>query len=224
MPYTWSVASGALPPGLTLTTNPDSTATISGTPTTLGPYTFTLQVADSETPPATATSSSLGITILGFVTITNTSLPAGNVGIFYDAQLMATGGTTPYTWTITTGTLPPGLSLTASTGVISGTPTTTGSYPITVQVADSEKPQVTAMMQFTITIAPTPQLQVTTSSLTTGTQGVYYTDTLTATGGVPPYSWTLTSGSLPTGLTLQRYRHTCRHTHSDSSALLLQLR
>ncbi len=204
LPYTWSVASGSLPAGLTLTTNPDGTATISGTPTTLGKATFTVQVADAESPPATATSGSLSITIIGFVTITTTSLPAGYVGIFYDAQLMATGGTAPYTWSLTSGTLPPGLSLTASTGVISGTPTTTGSFPITVQVSDSENPQVTATAAFTITINPTPALQVTTSTLPAGANGTYYTDTLTATGGIPPYSWSLTAGSmpLPAGLTL----------------------
>jgi hypothetical protein len=202
LPYSWSVASGSLPPGLTLTTNPDSTATISGTPTTLGPSTFTIQVADAESPPATGTSAPLSITIEGFVTITTTSLPNGTVAIFYDSQLMATGGTTPYKWSITSGVLPPGLSLTPATGVISGTPTTTGPYPITVQVADSESTPVTATAAFTITIDPTPPLQVTTSSLLPGTQGVYYTSPLAATGGVPPYSWSLTTGSLPAGLTL----------------------
>ena len=120
----------------------------------------------------------LSISIEGFVTITTTSLPNGNVAIFYDSQLMATGGTPPYHWTITSGTLPPGLSLTPATGVISGTPTTTGSYPITVQVADSERTPATATGSFTITIDPTPPLQVTTSSLPAGTQGVLLHDSL----------------------------------------------
>ena len=204
LPYTWSVASGSLPAGLSLTSNPDGTATISGTPMTLGNSTFTLQVADSESPPATGTSSMLSISIEGFVTITNMSLPNGNVAVFYDSQLVATGGTPPYTWSLTSGSgpLPPGLSLTPATGVISGTPTTTGSYPITVQVSDSERPPVTATGSFTITIDTTPQLQVMTSSLLVGTQGVLYTDTLAATGGVPPYSWSLSAGPLPAGLTL----------------------
>src|SRR5664280_2055495 len=181
---------------------PYSTATISGTPTTIGTSTFTIQVADAESPPATGTSAPLSIVIEGFVTITTASLPNGTVAIFYDSQLMATGGTTPYTWSLTSGALPPGLSLTPATGVISGTPTTTGSYPITVQVTDSERTPVTATAAFTIMIDPTPTLQVTTSSLLPGTQGVYYTSPLAATGGVPPYSWSLTTGSLPAGLTL----------------------
>ena len=202
LPYSWSVASGSLPAGLTLTTNPDSTATLSGTPTTMGTSMFTLQVADSESPPATGTSSMLSIAIQGFVTITNSSLPNGNVNVFYDSQLMATGGTAPYSWTVISGSLPPGLSLTPSTGVISGTPTTTGSYPIMVQVTDSERPPVSATGSFTITIDPTPALQVTTSSLPNGTQGIFYTNPLAASGGVPPYSWSLTSGPLPAGLTL----------------------
>ncbi len=203
-PYNWSVSSGTLPSGLTLTSNPDGTGLISGTPTTLGTSTFTLQVLDSESPPASGISAPLNIYIEGFVTITTTSLPNGNVAIFYDNQLMATGGTAPYHWTITSGTLPPGLSLTTNTGVISGTPTTTGSYPFTVQVADSESTPATATGSFTIVIAPTPPLLVSTSSLPGGSQGVYYNYTLAATGGVPPYSWSLAAGSmpLPAGLTL----------------------
>lgn len=202
LPYTWSVSSGTLPAGLTLTTNSDSTATISGTPTLLGTSTFNIQVADAETPPATGNSGSLNIYIEGVVTISNTSLPDGNVAIFYDQQLIATGGLAPYTWSLISGSLPPGLSLTNTTGVISGTPTTTGPYAITVQVVDSESTPATASGMFTITINPTPPLQVTTSSLPAGTQGVRYSNSLAATGGVPPYSWSLTSGPLPAGLTL----------------------
>lgn len=204
VPYIWSINSGSLPAGLTLTSNPDGTATISGTPTTLGSSTFTVQVADSESPPATGVSAPFSIYVQGTLTITPTSLPAGNVAIFYDSQLMVTGGLAPYTWTIASGTLPPGLTLTPSTGVISGTPTTVGTSMFTVQVADSESTPATTTGSFTITIAPTPPLQITTSSLPAGTQGVTYSSTLAATGGVPPYSWTLASGSgpLPAGLTL----------------------
>ncbi len=204
VPYVWSVNTGSLPAGLALTSNPDGTGTISGTPTTLGTSTFTVQVADSESPPATGISAPLSIHIQGSVTISTTSLPNGNVAIFYDNQLMATGGLAPYHWTITSGTLPPGLSLTTNTGVISGTPTTTGTFPFTVQVTDSEGPPATATGSFTIMIAPTPPLVVTTSSLPAGTQGVYYTNPVTAMGGVPPYSWSLAAGSmpLPAGLTL----------------------
>jgi Putative Ig domain len=204
LPYIWTVSSGSLPPGLTLISNADGTGLISGTPTTIGTSTFTVQVADSESPPTTGTSASLKIVIEGFVTITTASLPAGNVAIFYDSQLMATGGSAPYNWSLTSGTLPPGLSLTSSSGVISGTPTTTGSYPITVQVTDSELIPITATAAFTITINPTPPLQVTTTSLPAGTQGVVYSNSLAAIGGVPPYSWGLAAGSmlLPAGLTL----------------------
>jgi Putative Ig domain len=202
LPYTWSVSSGTLPAGLTLTTNADSTATISGTPTTLGTSTFTIQVSDSESAPATGSSGPLSISIEGLVSIVNTSLPDGNIAIFYDTQLTATGGQTPYTWSLTAGTLPPGLNLTANTGVISGTPTTIGTYPITVQVADSERTPATGTAMFSITINPTPELQVTTSSLPGAVQGIRYSTSVAATGGVPPYSWIVTTGPLPAGLTL----------------------
>lgn len=198
-PYTWSLpANGVLPPGLTLS----PAGVISGTPTTLGNYKFNVQVADSEVPPARGTSASLSINIQGNLVISPTSLPQGTVDIAYNTQLTVTGGTFPYTWSYT-GTLPPGLTLNSSTGKISGVPTTSGAYPITVTATDSEKPPVMGSASLSITVVPTPPLQVTTTSLPGGTQGSTYIANLMATGGVPPYSWSLINGTtLPPGLVL----------------------
>jgi hypothetical protein len=85
-------------------------------------------------------------------TITTTSLPAGNVSVAYSATVTATGGKTPYTWSISVGALPPGLTIAPSTGVISGTPTTPGTYSFTVMVTDSENPKLSATKGLSITI------------------------------------------------------------------------
>src|SRR5271165_3491847 len=158
-PYTWSIITGSLPSGLSLS----STGMISGMPTTAGSSTFTLQVTDSASTPASA-SASLSITIASgqaSLTITSTSLPAGTVGVGYSTTLAATGGLKPYTWAVLSGNLPLGLSLT-STGVISGTPTTTGTPTFTVQVSDSESTPGKATAQLSITVNT---VTITTQSL-----------------------------------------------------------
>jgi len=191
-PYTWSIASGTLPDGLSLDS---SSGVISGTPTTDGTYTFTAQVTDSEGGAATA---ELFITINTAPIISTASVPDGGVGVAYSQALAATGGTTPYTWSIASGTLPDGLLLDSSSGVISGTPTSPGTWNFTVQVADSEGDTATQALSITINTAPA----ISTASLPDGGVGVAYSQTLTATGGATPYTWSITSGTLPDGLLL----------------------
>ncbi|MGA2576554.1 MAG: ice-binding family protein [Bryobacteraceae bacterium] len=132
-PYTYLIAAGGLPPGLIL--NP-STGGISGTPTTPGAFSDTSKVTDSLG--ATAMSS-CGITIVAAaVTLSLTCASnAGQVGVPYLSSLVAAGGTPPYTYSISAGSLPPGVTLNPTTGVISGTPTTAGSYSYTAKVVDS---------------------------------------------------------------------------------------
>jgi hypothetical protein len=132
-PYTWSIVSGSLPAGLTLD---PATGNISGTPTgDADTYLFAVQVQDSQ---GTTSSVNLGLVIQsGQLTITTSLLPNGTVTIFYNAALQAAGGTQPYTWSIISGDLPPGLDLDVHSGVISGTPTTAGNYSFTIKVVDS---------------------------------------------------------------------------------------
>ncbi len=199
-PYTWGVSAGALPTGLTL--NPTS-GTITGTPTTDGSSTFTVTVTDSATPSPQTDSATFTLTI-GTLDITTSALPGASQGQAYSTTLAATGGTTPYTWSLAGGSLPPGLTL-SSGGVISGTESGTSSnanYTFTAQVTDSTTPTAESATQtFTITVSPNP-LTITTTSLPSGKKSKAYTDTLQATGGTTPYSWSLASGSLPPGLTL----------------------
>ncbi|MHC4712244.1 MAG: putative Ig domain-containing protein [Planctomycetota bacterium] len=135
--------------------------------------------------------------------ITTTSLPNGQVNVAYSETLQATGGVTPYTWSVISGSLPAGLSLTASTGEISGTPTTEETANFTVQVTDSQDPADTDTQALSITIDPEPSgPTITTTSLPDGTRKVDYSAYVEATGGTPPYTWSIVSGSLPTGLGL----------------------
>jgi hypothetical protein len=129
---------------------------------------------------ASAASPSVTVTVTS-PTVTTSSLPNGVVGARYPStQLTATGGASPYTWTLTAGSLPTGLAPLPSTGVISGTPTATGTFHFTVQVKDSVGNTNSAALAITINA----QLQVTTSSVPTDVDaGVPYTSTtLTATG------------------------------------------
>src|ERR1051326_2084891 len=190
--YTWSRSAGALPAGLSLA----ASGTISGTPTTAGTGNFTAQVKDSSNATDTQT---LSITIAKPpLIVTTSSLPTGTVGSAYNQTLSASGGTGGNAWSISTGSLPAGLSLSAS-GTISGTPTAAGTSNFTVQVKDSAN--ATASQALTIIIAP-PQLTVTSSSLPTGTVGTPYSQTLSSSGGTGGNTWSTSAGSLPAGLSL----------------------
>jgi hypothetical protein len=137
--------------------------------------------------------------------ITTTSLPNGQVGTSYSATLAATGGTAPYAWSLTGGTLPAGLALNASTGAIAGTPTATANaVALTFKVTDSSSPVQTNTVNLALTIAASGPalLNIATTSLPNGQVGTPYSATLAATGGTTPYTWSLTSGTLPAGLAL----------------------
>ena len=146
-PYTWGLASGTLPPGLSIST----AGVISGTPTTVGSTAIKVQVTDSQTPTAAVDIASKTVTVNQILSVTTTSLTAGSVGVAYSGSLAASGGVPPYKWTITSGNLPAGLTL-SSGGFISGTPTNEETQNFTVQVSDSEMPAATATAQLSLTI------------------------------------------------------------------------
>lgn len=201
-PYTWSLTSGALPSGLSLDV---TTGVISGTPTASASATsLTFKVTDSGSP-AQSQSVTLSLTIApassGPLMITTTSLPSGQAGTAYSTTLAASGGKTPYTWSLTSGTLPAGLSLNTSTGAISGTPSAAANASLTFQVTDSSAPAQSQSVTLSLVIAPAA-LSITTTSLPSGQVGTAYTATLAANGGTSPFTWTLTSGTLPAGLSL----------------------
>ncbi|HUI84373.1 MAG TPA: Ig domain-containing protein [Candidatus Binatia bacterium] len=210
--YTWGLSSGALPPGLNLS---GQTAQITGTPTTLGTFSFTAKVTDAAGNIATA---NLSIVVEGVLVITCNSclagtltLPTGTPGVPYSATLSVTGGVAPYTWCVietngmcdngSGGALPPGLTITtdaSGNGVISGTPTTPGTPgQFTVQASDSEPMAARGSIGLNLTI-----FGIVSGTLTQATLGEPYTTSIVAGGGQPPYTWSITSGSLPPGLAM----------------------
>jgi hypothetical protein len=112
------------------------------------------------------------------LTITTSSLPAGQVGVAYSASLNATGGTTPYRWSLTSGTLPAGLSLNASTGAITGTPTATANATaLTFKVSDSSSPAQSQSVNLTLTITAAVSV-----SISPKRAGLTISQTLSLTG------------------------------------------
>ena len=206
-PYTWSLAIGspALPAGLTLD---PITGTLTGTPTATGTTAPIFRLEDSSTPEQSV-QKSLTITITTTpqpLTITTASLPEGAVNQPYPpTTVQATGGIQPYTWSVNPA-LPNGMQFNVhSPGTISGTPLTAGTTTHTFTVSDSDTPSKQTATQLSLTIHPTPTPLVITSpsgsSLPNGRVGKNYSTTLTGSGGILPYTWSITP-ALPTGLVL----------------------
>jgi hypothetical protein len=161
---------------------------------------LTLGLALMTSAQDTATKSLSIVVNAAPIVISPATLPQGEVGLVYTSTITASGGLAPYTFTVSTGSLPAGVSLSASTGALSGTPTTSGSVTFTVKVADSETIPLTATQSYTVNILAA--LAITNTSLPAANLGVAYSATLTASGGQSPYTFAVTTGSLPTGLTL----------------------
>jgi hypothetical protein len=202
-PYSWTLAAGTLPSGITLDKAsgalggmPD--AAVAGTP-------LTFQVSDSSSP-AQTTQAQLTLTVVPALTVTTTSLPNGQVGAPYSATLAATGGTAPYTWALTAGTLPAGMTFNNASGALGGTPTATVTAALlTFTVTDSGAHAHSTPVTLALTVgttAPPAAPTVTTTTLPGGIVGHAYTATLAASGGTAPYTWTLSAGTLPAGLQL----------------------
>jgi hypothetical protein len=136
------------------------------------------------------------------VKIVTPSLPNGAVGVSYNATLTADGGATPYTWSIISGTLPAGLNLDSDTGIISGIPTASGDSIFTAKVSDNSTPVKSDTKRYTITIAASEALIITTTNIADGVEETAYNVTVVALGGTPTYTWSIARGNLPDGLTI----------------------
>jgi hypothetical protein len=214
LPYQYRVLNGSLPPGLSLSSN----GVISGTPTTAGVYDFYLELSDQNPPsagwclPKTA-EQPFRMSIDPRVIVTTQAAPPGTVGASYNlplqAQMMSapnqfSAPSSPLSWSVT-GQLPPGLLLDQTTGVVSGTPTTEGSFIATYKAAlidgrsDTKSLEIVVRKPLTITsakplaTAPVPTLWEV---------GVPFSAKLTPAGGNGTYAFTLADGALPTGLAL----------------------
>ena len=201
-PYQWSLASGTLPAGLALTAD----GTIAGTPSAAANATaIEVQVTDSASP-ARSSTRSLSLTVNAALAVSTTSLPGAQVGKAYSAKLTATGGTAPLTWSVATGTLPAGLSLTPSSGVIAGTPTAaTNSDALSFAVADSSAPAQKKSVNLTMTVAPaiisiaiSPRATALTLAQT-ATLSVTTNDPLGVTWSLTPAAGAFAPAHSPTG-------------------------
>lgn len=168
--------------------------------------------------PLETITKQLILNIASPLTINTATLPVANVGLSYAHLLVAIGGRPPYTWSLTSGAppsgvtlaatgslfgipsaLPPGLSMNASSGAIAGTPTAAGAFSFTAQIKDSAEATASAFLSLTVVSPPSID---TPSPLAAAVAGTAYLQSLSASGGTPPYQWSLRAGALPAGLTL----------------------
>ena len=137
----------------------------------------------------------------GTVVLSPPSLSGASLGVSYSESITASGGTAPYTYAITSGSLPGGLTL-SSAGLISGVPTQSGTFPFTVTATDSYSCTGSQAYSLVVSAAPCPTIALSPATLPAGTTGTAYSQTITASGGTAPYTFAVTIGSLPGGLSL----------------------
>jgi hypothetical protein len=191
-PYSYAITSGHLPVNLSMSGG----GAITGTPTVAGDSTFTVTVTDN----AGCTASqvySLTVTGCPVFTFTPLTLPSSNpIGTVYDTTIVASGGAGGYTYAVTSGTLPGGLTL-DGTGLLHGTTTTAGVFTFTVTATDANI--CTGYIVYKVVVCG----PITLSSLPNGNIGIPYSQTITVTsGGTPGYAFSLAGGTIPSGLTL----------------------
>lgn len=205
LPITWAVADGQLPPGISVDAQ---SGIVSGTPTAEGVYDFTLRALSGTAFADRAFSIRVTAPTVE-LTVASPSLPSGIAGRPYRADLIAVGGTIPYTWS-SISMLPVGLEL-GENGVLSGTPETPGNFPVTVSVRDDIGNTDTKMLALNIANA-NQTIQITQIPLPTAEVGVEFCDPeavrFEAQNGVEPYSWSVVSG-LPEGMRISQEGELC---------------
>ena len=215
-PYTWSVTSGSLPTGLTLS----SSGVITGTVTAFGNFTFTIRVTDAANPQGAGTRTYTW-SVPPALTVLPSAIPQWSVGTNLTGQgFGATGGTAPYTFTVSAGSLPPGISINTS-GVGTGSPTLAGTYPFTITLTDSSVPQGLGVQSYTQVV--TPALLISPASLTSINLGAPATQVFTGSGGLAPYTWGITTGAVPTGMTFYAGNVTIKGTPSTTGTYTFSL-
>jgi uncharacterized protein YhjY with autotransporter beta-barrel domain len=194
-----------LPAGLAITGTTANSVTVSGTPTQAGSFTLNASATDSSTgngPFTVGQAFSLTVAGPGLSLAPAATTFNAPYGAPYSQSFTASGGIGPYTYA-RTGTLPPGVSLSGST--VSGTPTAPGSFSFTITATDTGATGTgspfTVSENYTINVAA-PVIVVNPAALPNPSAGVAYSQAISATGGIGPYGFALTAGSLPGGITL----------------------
>jgi len=193
----WSVIGGVLPSGILV----DASGSVSGIPSSIGTFSLVVEAADSNWPTNRA-QATLSLTINPPVFVASMPpAPNGKVAVWYQLAGSTSGQVGAVAWSIVGGSLPAGVTLNASSGVLAGTPTTSGVYSATVQACDTWNSSRVVNLPVAIVVAPS-SIAVTTTALPGATQGRLYRVGLLANGGTGVTAWSLASGSLPVGLTL----------------------
>ncbi|MDL5367048.1 Calx-beta domain-containing protein [Xanthomonas sp. NCPPB 2654] len=198
-PYSFVISAGALPAGLTLS----AAGVLSGTPTASGSFNFTATATDSGGSPTSGNRAYALVVASPTLTLPATTLAGGTAGQAYTAAINpATGGIAPYTYTLSAGALPAGVTVNSATGALSGTPTVAGNFNFSLTATDSTTGSAgQASQSYSLSIV-SPTLSIAPPTLPTGTAGSAYSQTLSASGGTAPYSYAVSAGALPTGLSL----------------------
>lgn len=190
----WSVQSGALPPGVTLSTS----GALTGTPTSEGSYQFVVKAQNGSPFDTKTYTLPVRQAVSAKSPFGSVIRPVAEVGIRFGKTFTATGGSGTYAWAVTSGALPAGVTLDATRGTISGAPRAAGSFSFTVTATDSEGRVGTASAAMSVA----RRLTVKTPRLKAAQLGSAYEAALVTTGGLQPVTWRVASGKLPPGMRL----------------------
>jgi len=215
--YTWSLASGALPPGLSIDR---ALGIISGTPATTGTFSFTIAVADASDSSNTASHAFTMVVSGSPLQITTTTAQPGRETLPYSVTFTASGGSSSYVWLVTSGAVPPGLSL-SSSGTLSGVPTTAGTYNFSLTVSDAANTSVKQTVSYSMPVSAAVKILAPPSTLTP-VRNKPFAYAFTAGNVVGIATWSV-SGTLPQGLTFNATSGVLSGTCKTGGSATLQI-
>ena len=189
---TWSVQSGALPPGITLSAQ----GVLAGTPTAEGSYGFVVKAFNGSRSDTKEYSLNVRKPVVVRSPFASGPRPTAEVGVRFTKTVLATGGSGSFKWSLASGALPAGVTLDPDKGVVSGTPKAAGDFTFGLAATDAEGRVSTA----SATVGVAAKLAITTLRLKPATLGSAYQVRVATSGGVQPLKWTVVGGTLPAGV------------------------